>query len=391
MNFSTTAESIRGSKNAALDEIARKRVFDGKRVTDFSKGELSISPPSEFLENAGRAIRSGLHGYTEAIGVRALREQLAAYVNDRYKIEASADEIAVTAGAKPALYGVMLSIINPGDEVVVLTPYWSTFPEQIMLARGIPKVVRCIEASGAIDLLALDESTTASTKAIVINSPNNPTGVVYSDSSVKEVIRIASRHGAFVIFDQSYYSLTFETDRTSSFRDLVCDYDRAVIVDSFSKCWALTGWRIGYVFAHPSLINLLKSIQTHTNSNPNSITQFALLWTLEGSGVGRYEMDLVAMLAKRRDRVATALSTISGMSFPRPAAGFFAFADSRCTNRSESTGQSADELCREMLNETGVLVVPGSAFGTSYGFRISYAGDEQQLDEGLNAMVEYFR
>ncbi|CAH2806364.1 MAG: Aspartate aminotransferase (EC [uncultured Caballeronia sp.] len=276
MSISRIAESIKGSKNAVLDKLAAQLSGAGKIVIDLSKGELGISPPDGFLKNAAKAVTAGVNGYTETIRLPNLRDLVAEYANHKYEVEVGCDEIAITAGAKPALYSIALALINPGDEFIILVPYWSTFPEQVILAGGVPRMID----PGPEGVPAIDDirrAVTARTKAILVNSPNNPTGLVYPDSLVRAIVDLAASECTFVIFDQSYYSLRYTDEMRSSFVAQTRGYDRAIIVDSFSKAWALTGWRIGYVCASRAIISLIKSIQTHINSSPNCVTQFALL------------------------------------------------------------------------------------------------------------------
>ena len=227
------------------------------------------------------------------------------------------------------------------------------------------------------------------TKAIIINSPNNPTGLLYPDAVIEELVQVARLNNLFLIFDECYGGLRYPDVPRRRLGDILGDYPRAIIVDSFSKLWSLTGWRIGFVCAPPEVIRVVGSIQTHTASNPNSIAQYAVLWTLQAGGVNDHVQEVIRHLRQNRDHVVNRLGDIPQIHVPRSEGGFFAYVNVKDV-LAQNGAMQIDDLCAALLRNRGVLVVPGTAFGDPNGFRLSFSGRADVLCEGLDRLAAFF-
>jgi len=362
----------------------------GKTIVDLTRGELDRLPPPIFIEAASRALLARTNGYTDTAGLPALRDRLADFASAKFGMPVRREQLAVTAGAKPALYHALRAILDPGDEVIVPTPYWTTFPEQVRLAGGIPVFVDLSQSGYAFSAAAFASAISDRTKAIILNSPHNPTGQCISDKELAGLVTLADRCGAYILFDQCYQDLIYPMHRGSRLGETLGSFGHAVVIDSFSKPWALTGWRIGYVCADPASIRAITAIQTHTTSNPSSIAQYALLSTLDHGGAEEYVAAVRQDLADRCVWVAEAFAGIALVSVALPQAGFFIFVDVRRL-LDLSPGASIDALCEDLLRECDVLVVPGTAFGEPGGFRLSFGGNEAAVRDGVGRVAGFLR
>ena len=389
MHVSRRATLINGSKNARLDDVVSEIAqSDSAPIIDLSKGELTLRPPEKFLKYAQDAVLANSHGYTATAGLFELREKISEYASYKFQHDIPPSQIAITAGAKPALYHALLSILEPSDEALILSPHWSTFPEQIYLAGGVP---RCIDLSDCGYMPVAEKisiNINKRTKCIIVNSPNNPTGVVYTQDTMNSIFEMALRHDIFVILDQSYSSLIFESKPTKIPHELK---DRIILVDSFSKAWGITGWRIGYIYASLAIIKTVASLLTHTSSNPNCIAQQALLSTLKNGGVEEHEKSV------RQKLHQTWLDTVKPLSLSAPSlkilaplGGFFIYVNVRTTTAFAKANNNIDTLCEKVLRDAGVLLVPGTSFGNAHGFRLSFSGEKSNIESGVSKLISFF-
>ncbi|MCW8209347.1 aminotransferase class I/II-fold pyridoxal phosphate-dependent enzyme [Verminephrobacter aporrectodeae subsp. tuberculatae] len=303
----------------------------------------------------------------------------------------NADQVAVTAGAKQALFNIALALFDSGDEVIIPSPHWTTFPAQVKLAGATPVLFDTRDAAYQLDVSSLARRITPRTKAIVLNSPHNPTGTVYSNESMREVGALAQRHGLFAILDQCYGDFVFADRDGVRAHDVNCfDPSKLLVVDSFSKAVALTGWRLGYVAGDPALIAVIRAIQTHTTSNPNSLAQAALCAAMP-VGWADFTQGVRAKLGANRDLIVTNLCGRTDVRVPHPEGGFFAYLDVRDWRRPAASGGPAvaEEFCTELLKRECVMLVPGTAFGDPHGVRLSFTPRREVLDQSLQAIVRF--
>lgn len=375
------------SETAAARTAAKAAAANDKEIIDLTAGEIWSDLASSVREGAIAAINRNLNRYTDSIGLIELRHALACKISAETAQRWSADEIAVTSGAKQALFNAAMALLNPGDEVLIPAPYWNTFPAQIVVAGGTPVFIETRHNNYVPDLAA---AVTSKTKAIVVNTPNNPSGVVYDRDTLARIAELAIDRDLYIIFDECYGTFVHAPHSHLPIVAVAPDArDRTLIVNSFSKSLALTGWRIGYLAGRKAVISAAKALQSHTTSNPNIIAQHAVLSYL-GCGDSAFEVQLQRDLAKAR---ALGLSILSALrSVPQPAAqgGFYFYLDLwELQQRAKRNGRelSADQVVKALLMDAGVATVSGSAFGDPGGIRLSYGIDLELLDKGLRRLT----
>ncbi|MCX8103521.1 MAG: pyridoxal phosphate-dependent aminotransferase [Candidatus Bipolaricaulota bacterium] len=360
----------------AADELQRQ----GIDVIDLGPGEPDFPTPEHIKRAAEEALAQNFTKYTAETGIWELRDAIAQKYNKEYGTRYTAENVLVTSGAKQALYNIAAAILEAGDEVLIPVPYWVSFPEQIKLVGARPVfVLTGKDFRLTADLI--EEHITKHTKALILNSPNNPAGTVLDRKQLQRIIELAHKHQLWVIYDECYEKFLYEGEHVSA---VALDPERAIAVSSASKTYAMTGWRVGWSVAPKELTRAMAAIQSHTTSHPSSISQKAALAALTGD-----QSCVAHMLAeyhKRREFVLRELRTIDGIEFVVPKGAFFVFPNVvRCFNGQITN--SAD-FARYLLESAHVAVVPGAAFGAEGYIRISYATSLEQLREGLKRLRE---
>lgn len=368
---------------AAGDRAAQLRA-EGHRVLDLGPGQPDFDTPVHIREAGMRAIRDGHTVYTPAAGIPELRDAVAQYYGDREGVEYLPEETMVTCGGKQGLYNAIQSLVDPGDEVVVPTPFWVSFPEQVALAGG-----RCVyldtraEDGFALRADAVAEVLTPRTKIVVVNTPANPSGAVIPAAELEQLARMALEHGFWILFDECYAALVYEGAAHRTPLALGPEAKKVTILcGSASKAYAMTGWRLGWVAAPRPLIGAMTRLQGHTTSNATSISQYAALEALTGDQTPVREM--LATFTERRARVIPQLRALPGVSCVEPRGAFYAFPDV-----SEVLGsklETSAELAAWLVDEVHVVTVPGSAFGREGHLRLSYAASKEVLDEAVERL-----
>ncbi|AXU94725.1 hypothetical protein CI789_05450 [Erwinia persicina] len=387
---SNRTSNIKGSKNADLDLIKNEKLLKGEVIIDLSKGEISAAPPKVFIENACKAIKENLNFYTDSIGLDQLREKLSEYASEHFRNDYKKNNIAVTSGAKSGLYNSLMALVNPGEEVLILAPYWSSFYEQIVLLEAIPVLVDLLD-EGDITV-KIKNKINDNTKLIIVNTPHNPTGKVLNADTLSKIIHCAVERNLYVIMDVSYQKLIYENKSIKNLINLTANQkEKVVFVDSFSKAWCITGWRIGYVCAEEKIINKIRSIQTHISSNPNCIAQYALLWSINDMSIEGHQRNIIKELITKRNIVLETFSSIEGVKMICPEAGFFAFIDVKESPRWKGRKADIKEICLDIFNECSVLVVAGSSFGNENMFRLSFGGEIEKVRDGAEAIKKYLQ
>jgi aspartate aminotransferase len=378
------------SGTAQARSAARAAAATGKEIIDLSAGEIWCEPPEAVRSGAISAIEQGINRYTDTIGLEALREAVAKKLAAETGHAWAPDEVAVTAGGKQALFNAAMTILNPGDEVIIPAPYWTTFPAQALLAGATPVFIETRTNGYAPLIQNIRAAVTPATRAIVVNTPGNPTGAVFDRALLAGIAELAIRQDLWIVFDECYRSFVYEPNNHDNIIAIVPQVrGRTLVVNSFSKTLAMTGWRVGYLAGPKEAIAAVKALQSHTTSNPNVIAQHAVLAHLR-SGNARFEQNLLSRLSLSRARGLEILSRLTHVPLPSAQGGFYFYldlSDLLAAKRRGRTVAGADDFARMLLEEAGVAAVSGTAFGDPAGLRLSYGVPLDKLERGLCAVV----
>jgi aspartate aminotransferase len=381
---------FKSSGTAAARAAAKAAADSGKEIIDLTAGEIWSDLAPSIRQGAIEAINRNVNRYTDTVGLMELRHALARKISVETSQPWSADEIAVTSGAKQALFNVAMTILNPEDEVLVPAPYWTTFPAQIIIAGGRPVFIETRHNGYVPKLADIAAAVTSKTKAIVVNSPSNPTGVVYDRDTLAGIAQLAVNEKLWIIFDECYGDFAHAPHTHHPILSVAPQArDRTLLVNSFSKSLALTGWRIGYLAGPTTVINAVKALQSHTTSNPNAIAQHALLHHLQ-TGDPAFLHQLQRHVATARTLGLSILSELTLVRQPAAQGGFYFYLDlTDLRRRTKPYGHEsdADDVVNALLAEAGVATVSGSAFGDPAGIRLSYGIDLEILEKGLRRLT----
>ncbi|MBR0936507.1 pyridoxal phosphate-dependent aminotransferase [Bradyrhizobium jicamae] len=387
------ANSLAQSKTSAMRSIANRLAEQGVTIINFAAGEIGDDTATEIKNGAKDAIDRATNGYTDTAGLNDLRSGIAAnFFGDAHRV-ISADNVMVTGGAKPALFNAALLLFQEGNEVLIPSPYWTTFATQIELVGAKAVGIDSRRPDFGLDVAAIAEAISPKTRGIIVNSPCNPTGSVISEHDLDSLIKLIKPLNIYLIFDECYS--TFLYDGRRHIRPFDLDpgiFDRTVVINSFSKSHALAGWRLGYMMASETIIKKATALQSHTNSNPNSIAQHAMLRALESSHIS-YPRELHARLTKNRSIGVTSLHGIQHVSAITPQGGFYFYLQlGKLKGRKlfGTTVSDADQVASLLLEHAYVSTVPGSAFADPWGLRVSFSLSESQVADGMNRLRDAF-
>jgi aspartate/methionine/tyrosine aminotransferase len=392
--ISRRAAAVSPSATLAVDAKAKALQAAGEHVIGFGAGEPDFPTPAHIVEAAVAACRDPAnHHYTPTAGIPALREAIAAKTKRDSGLEVKAGQILVTNGGKQAVANAFAVLCDPGDEVIVLAPYWTTYPESIALAGGTPVYVGSDETTGfrsSVD--DLEEAWTPNTKALLFVSPSNPTGAVYPREEIEAIGRWAVAKGIWVITDEIYEHLTYDGVEHHSMPVLVPELaERCIVVNGVAKTYAMTGWRVGWLIGPGDAVAAATNIQSHETSNVSNVAQRAALAAVSGG-----LEDVAAMREAfdiRRRTIVKMLNEIDGVVCPEPEGAFYAFPSVKGLLGRSLRGQrpaSSAELAELCINEAKVAVVPGEAFGAPGFFRMSYAMADHDMVEGVSRLAALF-
>ncbi|MEV5376888.1 aspartate aminotransferase [Streptosporangium nondiastaticum] len=385
---STRIGAISESATLAVDAKAKALKAAGRPVIGFGAGEPDFPTPDYIVEAAVEACRDPKnHRYTPAGGLPELKAAIAAKTlrDSGYQVEAS--QVLVTNGGKQAIYEAFAAILDPGDEVIVPAPYWTTYPESIRLAGGVPVEVVADETTGyRVSVEQLEAARTERTKVLLFVSPSNPTGAVYSREQVEAVGRWAAEHGLWVLTDEIYEHLVYGDAEFSSLPVVVPELrDKCIVVNGVAKTYAMTGWRVGWVIAPQDVIKAATNLQSHATSNVSNVAQRAAIAAVSGDLSAVDEMKTA--FDRRRRTIVRMLNEIDGVLCPEPEGAFYAYPSVKELLGKEIRGKrpaTSVELAALILEEVEVAVVPGEAFGTPGYLRLSYALGDEDLVEGVS-------
>jgi len=384
--------SIAESATLAVDAKAKALQAAGERVIGFGAGEPDFPTPEHIVEAAVAACRDPRnHRYTPTPGLPELRDAIAAKTirDSGYACEAS--QVLVTNGGKHAVYNAFQALLDPGDEVLLPAPYWTTYPEAIALADGVPVVLPTTEETQfRVTLDHLDAARTSRTKALVFVSPSNPTGSVYTPGEVEEIGRWALAHGIWVITDEIYEHLTYGEHRFTSIPAMVPEVaDTCLVLNGVAKTYAMTGWRVGWMIGPSDVISAATNLQSHSTSNVSNVAQRAALAAVAGDLEAVGEMR--AAFDRRGQTMHRLLTSIPGVTCMEPQGAFYCFPNFEGVLGREVGGrvvQTTLELCEVLLEQAKVAVVPGEAFGAPGYARLSFALGDDDLGEGVGRIAQ---
>jgi aspartate aminotransferase len=390
--ISARIAAINESATLAVDAKAKALKAAGEDVIGFGAGEPDFPTPAHIVEAAVEACRDPRnHKYSPAAGLPELRAAIAAKTRRDSGYEVEANQVLVTNGGKQALYNAFAAIIDPGDEVLLPAPYWTTYPEPIGLAGGVTVVLPTDDSTGfKVTLDQLDAAVTERTKALVFVSPSNPTGAVYAPDQVEAIGRWAVDRGIWVVTDEIYEHLTYGDNVFSSMPVLVPELaDRCIVANGVAKTYAMTGWRVGWTLAPADVTKAAANLQSHSTSNVANVSQRAALAAVSGG------LDDVAMMREAFDRrrkvIHGLLDAIPGVEVAEPEGAFYAFPSFRGVLGRSIRGRQVTttlELCEVVLEEAKVAMVPGEAFGAPGFARLSFALGDDDLSRGVTRIAE---
>lgn len=389
LTLSRRAQAIQPSPTLHIDARAKELKAAGVDIISLGAGEPDYPAPIHVKEAAVGAIQNDMSHYTAVNGIVELREAISEKLAAENDLTYAADEILVTVGGKHALYNAFMALIDPGDEVLVPSPFWVSYPEQIRLAQGVPVLVDTDpEAGFRLDPQKVAEAITPSTKGIVLNSPNNPTGAVYSPADLEALAAVVQEHDLWVVSDEIYERLVYEGHEQVSIARFPGMKERTVIINGFSKAYAMTGWRMGYAAGPRAVIGAMANLQGHVTSNASSLVQVASVAALKGP-TGPIDA-MVADYAGRRQLVLSRITAMPGIQCPPPAGAFYVFPNVTGLLGRQLGGktiQTSADLAEMLLEEARIAVVPGEGFGAPGYIRISYATSRDELTEALSRMA----
>ena len=391
MKLASRTTRITPSLTLQLSATVKALVAQGQRVFDFTAGEPSFDSPDEAKQAAVTAIQSGFTKYTAVTGIDELKDAIIEKFQRDQGLTYSRSQIVVSCGAKHTLFNLAMALFEAGDEVVIPAPYWISYPEQILVADATPVFLPTSEATNyAPDLSALKAIITERTKAIILNSPCNPTGSMYDRETLEGIAALAIQHNLLVISDEIYEKMVYDGRKHCSIATAHPDMvHHTVIVNGVSKTYSMTGWRIGYAAGPEPILKAMGNIQSQSTSNPSSIAQKAAVGALQGGS--QFIEHMVKELDVRRRAIVEGLNHISGIHCPMPAGAFYAFPNVAKLLGRRFQGKvlaTPFDLANYFLNEAKVACVPGEPFGTNSHLRFSYTGPLAATEEGLQHLAQ---
>nr|WP_279391915.1 pyridoxal phosphate-dependent aminotransferase [Virgibacillus halodenitrificans] len=388
IDLAKRVKTLTPSTTLAITAKAKELKRQGHDVIGLGAGEPDFNTPEYILEAAEKAMHDGLTKYTPSGGVAELKKAIINKFQIDNNLEYNAEEVIVTTGAKHALYTLFQVILNEEDEVIVPAPYWVSYPEQIKLAGGKPVIISAKEENEfKITPQALEEAINPSTKAVIINSPSNPTGMVYNEQELRELGEICMKHDILIVSDEIYEKLLYTEDNHVSIAQLSPELkEQTIVINGVSKSHSMTGWRIGYAAGTSKIIKPMTNLASHSTSNPTSIAQYAALAAYSANEDPVKEMKKI--FDERLNLLYKLLVDIPGVTCQKPKGAFYLFPNVReaATNNGFD---SVDDWVNALLEEEKVALVPGSGFGSPDNVRLSYATSTEALEEAAKRIKRF--
>lgn len=387
MVLSKRVNVLSESMTIAISTLARDLKASGKDVLSFSAGEPDFDTPQKIKDAAIEALNKGVTKYTAVEGTVECRRAVANKLKRENGLDYAPSDIVINVGAKHSLFNLFQAVIEEGDEVIIPAPYWVTYPELVLYSGGKPIFIETNDASSfKMTAKQLRDAITPKTKMVVITSPSNPTGAVYTKSELEEIAEVLKGTKIIVASDEMYEKLLYDGSTFTATASISKDmYDRTVTINGLSKSVAMTGWRFGYLASgNKELINAINKLQSQSTSNINSITQYAAITALNGDVDGEIESMRVEF-EKRRNLACDLLNKIDGLSVVKPSGAFYLFVNIK------KVENDSMKFCKELLEEVGVAVVPGLGFGMDGYFRLSFATDEKTIIDGIGRIEKFVK
>ncbi len=391
--ISDSLKKIKPSPTIAVTQKARELKAAGKDVIGLGAGEPDFDTPDNIKEAAIKAINEGDTKYTAVDGTPALKKAIVEKFKKENNLDYTSDQITVGAGGKHVIYNAMMATLNDGDEVIIPAPYWVSYPDIVLLAGGKPVVMECDEKQGfKINPSELEKFITPNTKWIILNSPSNPTGACYSENDIKAIATVLEKHKhIYILSDDIYEHVTYEGFKFFTIAQIESLKDRVLTMNGVSKAYSMTGWRIGYAAGPKDIVKAIAKIQSQSTTNPSSISQAASVEALSG------KQDFIKKRAdsfqERRDFVVKALNDIDGINCLNPDGAFYVFPSCKeLMGKKDPSGKeikSDTDFVQSLLENSGIAVVQGSAFGLEGFFRISYATSMENLKKALEKISSF--
>lgn len=384
--LSTWAKNISPSPTLSVDAKAKKLKSEGKDVCGFGAGEPDFDTPEFIKEACIKAIEAGKTKYLPSAGLPALREALATHYAKHRGISYNASNFIVSPGGKFSCYLAIMSVVSPGDEVIIPAPYWVSYPEMVKLAGGTPVYVKATDAADfKVTVQQLESVITPKTKLLILTSPSNPTGAVYSAQELKEIMDFAIARDILVMSDEIYSTLVYDGVEAISPASLSEEAkEHTIVVSGFSKAFSMTGWRLGTLCAPDAIAKAVANLQSQTSSNATSFAQYGALAAMENEALADAAVaEMKKSFDRRRLMLLEGLNAIDGVFCRRAQGAFYLFPNI------SSFGMSSVDFCAKLLEEKLVAVVPGSAFGSDENVRFSYAVSDETIQKGIERMAQF--
>lgn len=392
MQLSKKAGNISPSITLSITAKANELKKQGVDVVSFGAGEPDFNTSDNIINAAIKAMKDGKTKYTPAGGILELKETICKKFKKDNDLNYKPNQITISTGAKQCLANAFMAILNPGDEVLIPIPYWVSYPELVKLADGVPVFVETKKENNyKYTVEDLEKAVNDKTKAILINSPNNPTGTIYNKDELLKIADFAKKHDLLIISDEIYEKLIYDGEKHVSIASLNEDaYNRTLVINGVSKTYAMTGWRLGYIAASEEITKVMTSIQSHMTSNVNTIAQYAAIEALNGPVEDLNTM--VAEFERRRNFMIDKLSKINGVSIIKPSGAFYIMVNISDYFNIEFNGQKIKnslDFAKVLLDEEKVAVIPGAGFGLDDYIRLSYATSMDVIEKGIDRISTF--
>ena len=378
-------QAVQPSSTLRVTALAKQLQAQGKKVINLAAGEPDFDTPQPIKQAAVQAIQEGFTKYTPTTGIPELKGAIAASLTRDRGLVYRPEQVAVTCGAKQALYNLLQVLVQTGEEVLIPSPYWVSYPEMVRLAGAAPIEVRTSASQGfQLNRKAVEQVCSPRTRVLILNSPSNPTGTILTKEVLKELAPLVLERNLWVISDEIYSRLVYDGNSCPSIASVSPEiFSRTVVVDGVSKAYAMTGWRIGFLAGPAEVVEAAGRLQDHSTSNPSSISQRAALAALTGDQSSVRQM--AEEFRKRRDGMVERLSKIPKISFVKPEGAFYCFVDV------SATGLNSNAFSERLLKEALVAVIPGAGFGWDSHVRLSFAVGAESIREGLDRFEKFIR
>ncbi len=375
--------SIAPSVTLGIQTIAKQMQAAGRKVYGFAAGEPDFDTPEVIKQAAIKALNAGETKYTAINGLPALCAAIAKKLEVENKLTYAPGQIVVSGGAKHSLFNVIMALCQQGDEVIIPSPFWLSYPEMVKVAGGVSVFVDCDETAGfKMTASQFERAITPRTKMVIINSPSNPVGIVYTEQELRAIAEVAVRRGVYIISDEIYEKMVYDDTVHASIGSFSKEtYDLTVTVNGFSKAFAMTGWRLGYIAAPKVIVDAVSALQSHSTSAPATFAQFGAIEALKSAGPDVKKM--LSAFVERRAYLYGRLTGIKGVTCVKPMGAFYMMPNIG------SFGMDSVKFCERLLETEGVAAVPGVSFGTDKHIRLSYACSMDTIREGMDCLERF--